>query len=109
MGVMPQKGPEKWAMFTSFNSGILPARLESPVNPDSKKPRKPGFPRLKACGVRKTESGFDDRRLDDLARIGRRLALGQGVDMLHARDHLTPDGVLIVQIGHIIQANEELA
>lgn len=34
---------------------------------------------------------------DDLARVARRLAFGEGVDVIHAVNHLAPHGVLIVE------------
>ncbi len=49
-----------------------------------------------------------DRRLDDLARAARRLALGQGVDVFHAGFDLTPDGVLTIQEGGVVEHDEEL-
>src|SRR5690606_38805363 len=50
-----------------------------------------------------------NRRLDDLARLARRLALGQRVDIFHAFDHFAPDGVLVVEEAGILEADEELA
>eukprot|EP01089_Gocevia_fonbrunei_P008701 TRINITY_DN20410_c0_g1_i1.p1 TRINITY_DN20410_c0_g1~~TRINITY_DN20410_c0_g1_i1.p1 ORF type:complete len:168 (+),score=12.83 TRINITY_DN20410_c0_g1_i1:247-750(+) len=47
--------------------------------------------------------------LDDLARRARRLALGQGVDVVHAIRHFAPDGVLTVEEGGVVKADEELA
>src|ERR1044072_2401788 len=47
--------------------------------------------------------------LDDLARVARRLALGKRVDMLHAVGDFAPDGVLAVEEGRIVEADEELA
>ncbi len=52
---------------------------------------------------------LDDASLDDLAGLCRWLALGDLVDMFHAGDDLAPDGVLVVEIGHGIEADEELA
>src|SRR5687768_16007491 len=50
-----------------------------------------------------------DLGLLDLARTGRRLTLGKGVDMLHAALDLAPDGVLIVEEARVVEADEELA
>ena len=54
-------------------------------------------------------SALADRRLDDVAGRAGRFALGQGVDELHAFDHLAPDRVLAVQVGGGREADEELA
>src|SRR5690606_18433992 len=62
-------------------------------------------PRRTAPEIRKSV----DRGLDDLARRTRRLALGEGVDVLHALDHLAPDRVLAVEEAGIVEADEELA
>ncbi|GLU24661.1 hypothetical protein SLE2022_405690 [Rubroshorea leprosula] len=48
-------------------------------------------------------------RLHDLAGRARRLALGQRVDMLHARHDLAPHRVLVVEEGGVVEADEELA
>src|SRR3954468_22453100 len=48
-------------------------------------------------------------RLDDLVRILHRLAALDLVDVLHARRHLAPDRVLVVEEGRIVEADEELA
>src|SRR3546814_21184695 len=53
-------------------------------------------------------AGSADRRFHDLARLARRLALGQRVDIVHAFDHLAPDGVLIVEEARVLEADEEL-
>src|ERR1700736_4036927 len=47
-------------------------------------------------------------RLDDLVRVLHRLAALDLVDVLHARRHLAPDGVLIVEERCIVEADEEL-
>src|SRR5579872_773215 len=46
---------------------------------------------------------------DDLARLARRLALGQGVDVLHALGDDAPDRVVAVQVRRFVEADEELA
>src|ERR1700688_2734874 len=48
-------------------------------------------------------------RLDDLVRVLHRLAALDLVDILHARRHFAPDGVLVVEERGIIEADEELA
>src|SRR3977135_1699447 len=48
-------------------------------------------------------------RLDDLVRILHRLAALDLVDVRHAISHLAPDGVLAVEEGCIVEADEELA
>ena len=50
-----------------------------------------------------------DRRLDDLVRVLHRLAALDLVDVLHAFDHLAPDGVLLVEEARVVEADEELA
>src|SRR3546814_3347303 len=52
---------------------------------------------------------FADAHLLDLARICGRLALGKGVDMLHAFDHFAPHSILAVKECRIIKTDEELA
>src|SRR3977135_3432885 len=47
--------------------------------------------------------------LDDLVRVLHRLAALDLVDILHARGHLAPDRVLVVEEGCIGEADEELA
>ncbi len=47
--------------------------------------------------------------LDDLARLARRLTLGERVDMFHAFGHFTPHSVLTVKKARIVKADEELA
>ena len=49
------------------------------------------------------------RSFHDLARLARRLTLGQCVDIFHAFDHFAPDGVLIVEETCVVEADEELA
>src|SRR5690606_20180593 len=56
-----------------------------------------------------TGSGPADLHRNDLARLARGLAPGQGVDVLHAPGHLAPDGVLAVEIAGVVEADEELA
>src|SRR5690606_22890462 len=46
---------------------------------------------------------------DDPRRVRHRLTTRQLVDMLHALDHLPPNGVLAVEEFRIIEADEELA
>src|SRR6202166_822656 len=48
-------------------------------------------------------------RLDDLVRVLHRLAALDLVDVLHARRHLAPDRVLVVEEGGVVEADEELA
>src|SRR5213592_1312931 len=48
-------------------------------------------------------------RLDDLVRVLHRLAALDLVDVLHARRHLAPDRILVVEERGIIEADEELA
>src|SRR5258705_5074923 len=48
-------------------------------------------------------------RLDDLVRVLHRLTTLDLVDVLHARRHLAPDRVLVVEERGIIEADEELA
>jgi hypothetical protein len=61
-------------------------------------------------GVREHELGLGQLGFDDLARLARRLALRQGVDMLHAFGHFAPNGVLTVQEGEpSSKTDEELA
>lgn len=48
-------------------------------------------------------------RFHDLARLCRRLALGQRVDVFHAGFNLPPDGVLPVEEMGVAKADEELA
>src|SRR3954468_9257574 len=48
-------------------------------------------------------------RLHDLVGIFYRLAAFDLVDILHARSHLAPNGVLAVEEGRVIEADEELA
>src|SRR5918993_2481144 len=55
------------------------------------------------------DRALGDRCLDDLARLARRLADRQRVDMLHAALDLAPDGVLIVEEAGVVEADEELA
>ena len=50
-----------------------------------------------------------DRRLDDLARLARRLADRKRVDMFHAALDLAPDGILAVEEARVVEADEELA
>src|SRR4051812_17267119 len=50
------------------------------------------------------QAGFDDP-----AGLARRLALGQGVDMLHAFGHLAPHRILAVEEAGVVEADEELA
>ena len=50
-----------------------------------------------------------NRRFHDLARLTRRLALGQRVDIVHAFNHFAPDGVLVVEETRVVKADEELA
>src|SRR4051794_27834024 len=51
------------------------------------------------------------RHLNGDDRVGgsRRLALCDGVDVLHSLDYLAPDGVLIIEPGCVAEADEELA
>src|SRR4051794_20323726 len=49
------------------------------------------------------------RRLYDLVGILHRLATLDLVDVLHAFDHLAPDGVVLVEKAGIVEADEELA
>src|SRR5918993_2224739 len=55
------------------------------------------------------DRALGDRCLDDLARLARRLADRQRVDMLHAALDLAPDGILIVEEAGVVEADEELA
>src|SRR3984893_5545116 len=48
-------------------------------------------------------------RLDDLVRVLHRLAALDLVDVLHARRHLAPHRVLVVEERRIVEADEELA
>src|SRR3984893_10096941 len=48
-------------------------------------------------------------RLDDLVRILHRLTELDLIDVLHARRHLAPNRVLLVEEGRIVKADEELA
>ncbi len=50
-----------------------------------------------------------DRCLDDLARLARRFADRQRVDIFHAALDLAPDGILIVEEAGVVEADEELA
>ena len=59
--------------------------------------------RADACALRR------HRRLDDLVGIAHRLAALDLVDVLHALDHLAPGGVLAVEEGRVVEADEELA
>src|SRR3546814_20902415 len=47
-----------------------------------------------------------NRRFHDLARLARRLALGQRVDIIHAFDHFAPDGILVVEEARVIRSEE---
>ena len=53
-------------------------------------------PVIRAIGLRRSRCPRNGR-LDDLARLARRLAVGQRVDMLHAALDLAPDGILVVE------------
>src|ERR1700677_2765976 len=46
--------------------------------------------------------------LDDLVGIANGLAALDLVDILHARNHLAPDGILAVEKGRVAEADEEL-
>src|SRR6202035_4498452 len=46
--------------------------------------------------------------LDDLVGIADGLAALDLVDVLHARNHLAPDGILAVEKGRVAEADEEL-
>src|SRR5580704_8021752 len=48
-------------------------------------------------------------RLDDLVGVLHRLAALDLVDVLHARGHLAPHRVLLVEEGGVVEADEELA
>src|SRR6202790_4544080 len=48
-------------------------------------------------------------RLDDLVGVLHRLGALDLVDVLHARRHLAPDRVLLVEEGGVVEADEELA
>src|SRR5258706_4408794 len=48
-------------------------------------------------------------RFDDLVRVLHRLTPLDLVDVLHARRHLAPDRVLVVEERGVIEADEELA
>src|ERR1700737_3809532 len=50
-----------------------------------------------------------DCRLDDLVGVLDRLAALDLVDVLHAFDHLAPDGILLVEEAGVVEADEELA
>src|SRR5690606_7366058 len=50
-----------------------------------------------------------DLHAHDAVRVGRRLARGDRVDVLHALDHLAPDRVLAVQVWRLDVVDEELA
>lgn len=49
-----------------------------------------------------------DCGLENLAGIARWLAFGQGIDVVHAFDNLTPDRILAVKEGRIIEHDEKL-
>src|ERR1700728_5156109 len=46
--------------------------------------------------------------LDDLVGIADGLAALDLIDVLHARNHLAPDGILAVEKGGVAEADEEL-
>src|ERR1700687_3945314 len=58
------------------------------------------------CGSRRV---LRHARLDDLVGVLDRLAALDLVDVLHARAHLAPHGVLLVEEGSIVEADAELA
>jgi hypothetical protein len=60
------------------------------------------------CGQRRGRASGNGR-LDDLAGFARRLALRQGVDILHAFDHLAPHRILVVEEARVVETDEELA
>jgi hypothetical protein len=62
-----------------------------------------------AADFRRLSARLADRRLDDLAGAGRRLALGQRVDVLHSALDLAPHGILPVEDARVVEADEELA
>ena len=55
------------------------------------------------------QSQLAHSRFVDLARIRRRFALGQRVDMFHAADYIAPCGILIVEKSRIVETDEKLA
>src|SRR6185437_2506067 len=73
------------------------------------------YPRWGRAGVRagaaspERSSVGGDFRLHDLAGRFRRLALGQGVHMLHAGGDFAPHRILIVEEARVVEADEELA
>src|ERR1700716_4138051 len=63
-------------------------------------------PERRSAGLRRVSL---DARLDDLVWILHRLAALDLVDVLHARRHLAPDRILVVEERGIVEAYEELA
>src|SRR3546814_21077361 len=61
------------------------------------------------CCADRARDLVPERGLHDTPRLGGGLALGEGVDMLHAFAHLAPDGVLAVEKACVVEANEKLA
>src|SRR3546814_10802038 len=61
------------------------------------------------CCADRARALVPERGLHDTPRLGGGLALGEGVDMLHAFAHLAPDGVLAVEKACVVEADEELA
>ncbi len=51
-------------------------------------------------------SGYSS--LEDLAWTARWLTLGKGIDVVHALDDLSPDRILTVKEGRIIEHDEKL-
>jgi len=56
----------------------------------------------------RSRRSLPNSRLDDLARVRGRFALGQRVDVFHAALDLAPDGVLAVEEFGVVEADEEL-
>ena len=89
-------------MRRATSTSRLPLRRQLPGEIDAQPGRRAG-------DQRDRRGHLGDRRLDDLARLARRLADGQRVDMLHAALDLAPDGVLLVEEAGVVEADEELA
>src|SRR3546814_352774 len=59
------------------------------------------------CCADRARALVPERGLHDTPRLGGGLALGEGVDMLHAFAHLAPDGVLAVEKACVVERSEE--